>query len=92
VRLRVLVPTYSGEAPGTPLAAGITSFEGKTIGFIDNGKFGVGRFADELEEMLRTRHGVARVIRERKGIGRQISPVLREVLMKCDAVICGVGD
>ena len=89
----VLDPTVATAQAGVPLAPALRSLAGKRIGLLDNGKVNVDRFLDHVEDIVRTRHGVADVVRRRKPNMSAPAPdaVLAE-LAACDAVVSAVGD
>jgi hypothetical protein len=89
----VLDPTVAPSAPAATLAPALASLAGKRVGLLDNGKVNVARFLDHLEDVLRTEHAVADVLRRRKPNMSAPAPdaVLAE-LAACDAVVSAVGD
>jgi hypothetical protein len=60
--VRVLDPTHELKAAGVKSAARLSSLEGKTVGFISNGKEGTKSYFAQLERMLREDFGVADVV------------------------------
>ena len=80
------------DAPGT--AKTLSGLAGKVIGFIDNAKPNFGLLADDLGELLRTKYGVARVVKVRKpSASVPATPEVIEALStECDVVITGSGD
>lgn len=72
----------------------LDTLEGKVVGFIDNSKPNFHHLADDLAELLVTRHGVASVVRHRKLSASIPAPevALADVERKCDLVITGSGD
>jgi hypothetical protein len=89
----VLDPTVANAQTGVQLAPALRSLAGRRIGLLDNGKVNVDRFLDHVEDIVRTRHGVADVVRRRKPNMSAPAPdaVLAE-LAACDAVVSAVGD
>ncbi len=67
---------------------------GAVIGIIDNAKPNFHLLADDLAELLASRHGVARVIRHRKtSASLPVDPeVIAALAAECDVVIAGSGD
>jgi len=91
--IRVLDPT-AGEVPanGKP-APRLPTLEGKTVGFISNGKEGTKGFFAHLDRILREEHGVAKVVARTKSnysapAGTHIAGEIRQ----WDAAISGIGD
>jgi len=91
--ITVLDPTPGMVTRAARMAPRLPSLDGRTVGFLDNGKMNVDRFLDHVEEILRARHGVKDVVRRRKPNMSAPAPpdVLRE-LLACDAVVSAVGD
>ncbi len=89
----------SPAAPAQRAAAGGAAFaldrlEGKVVGFVDNAKPNFNHLVDAIAELLSTRHGVERVIKQRKraaSIPAETS-VLDALSADCDLVITGSGD
>jgi len=91
--LQVLDPTAEDAAVATTQAARLTSLEGRTVGLLDNGKIRVRELLDNMENILRAEHGVARVIRLKKPDASRPAPADVVAEMKAvDAVISAVGD
>jgi len=67
---------------------------GKVIGFIDNAKPNFQLLADDLSELLVSKYGVARVVRQRKRSASQglAEAAMNDLAAECDAVITGSGD
>ena len=63
---RVLDPTPEKAPPVGQLAPRLATLEGKTIGFISNGKEGTKGFFRHLDRMLREEFGVAEVVSRTK--------------------------
>ncbi len=78
----------------TRLAARPAGLAGRTVGLLANTKQNAERFLDEIGDLLRTRHGVAGVVRRRKlSITDTVPPdMLAELVEQCDVVVVGVGD
>ncbi len=91
--IRVLDPT-AGEAAATgKLAPRLATLEGKTVGFISNGKEGTRGFFAHLERILREEHGVARVVsRTKTNYSAPADKHIADEIGQWDAVISGIGD
>ena len=91
--LQILDPTaedFAAEATGS---SGLASLQGRTVGLLDNGKIHVRELLDNMEDILRTEHGVAHVIRLKKPDASRPAPAEVVAEMKAaDAVISAVGD
>jgi hypothetical protein len=89
----VLDPTVAAEPRAARPAPPARALAGARVGLLDNGKVNVDRFLDHIEQLLRTRHGVADVVRLRKPnmSAPAPAPILDE-LVACDAVVSAVGD
>ena len=91
--MEVLNPTHEQDAAGFTPPARLATLRGATVGVISNGKENTRPFFDEMERLLRDRHGVAKVIRRTKP--NYSAPAQHELLaeaMGWDAVLAGVGD
>ena len=89
----VLEPTVAPEPAMAHLAPALRSLAGARIGLLDNGKVNVARFLDHVEELLRTRHGIAEVLRRRKpNMSAPAPAAMLAELAACDAVVSAVGD
>ena len=82
----------AADAPGT--AKTLSGLAGKVVGFIDNAKPNFGLLADDLGELLKTKYGVANVIKRRKSSASVPAKpeVIEELSKECDVVITGSGD
>ena len=91
--IRVLDPT-AGEAPANgKLAPRLPTLEGKTVGFISNGKEGTKGFFSHLEKMLREDYGVAKVVsRTKSNYSAPADKHIADEITQWDAVISGIGD
>ena len=67
--------------------------EGKTIGFISNGKEGTKGFFGHLDRMLREEYGVAKVVsRTKSNYSAPADAHIVAEIKNWDAVISGIGD
>ena len=90
---RVLDPTPEKAPPAGQLAPRLSTLDGKTIGFISNGKEGTKGFFKHLERMLREEHGVARVVsRTKSNYSAPADAAIAAEIKSWDAVISGIGD
>ena len=80
------------DAPGTK--AVLAALTGKVVGFIDNAKPNFDVLADDLGELLKTKYGVARIVKRRKSSASVPArpEVVAELSEECDVVITGSGD
>ena len=89
----ILDPTgFDSQAPKS-MAPRLTSLQGKTIGLLDIGFPNGNVFLDRVEELLKTRYGVAEVVRKAKpSPARPAKEEVRRTLIDdCDAIIEGVS-
>ncbi len=64
--IRLYDPTAPrGEAAAKPAQRGL-NLSGAVVGFIDNAKPNFRHLVDDLAELLQSRYGVARVVKQRK--------------------------
>ena len=90
---RVLDPTAEKAPPAGRLAPRLDTLEGKTIGFISNGKEGTKGFFRHLDQMLREEYGVAKVVSRTKS--NYSAPADAHIVAEIkgwDALVSGIGD
>jgi hypothetical protein len=90
---RVLDPTPERAPSVGQLAPRLDTLEGKTVGFISNGKEGTKGFFKHLDQMLREEYGVARVVSRTKS--NYSAPADAHIVAEIkgwDAVVSGIGD
>ncbi len=91
--LQVLDPTAEDVIAETTHSGYLTTLQGRTVGLLDNGKIRVRELLDHMEDLLRTEHGVAHVIRLKKPDASRPAPANVIADMRAaDAVISAVGD
>ena len=91
--MRVLDPTNEATAAGGRAAERLASLEGKTVGFISNGKEGTKGFFAHLDRLLREDHGVAKVVmRTKSNYSAPADPHIVAEIKSWDAVVSGIGD
>lgn len=90
----ILEPTSSGGVAARAAWRPVPTLAGKVVGFIDNSKPNFHLLADDLADLLVTRHGVASVVRHRKLSASIPAPesAIADVGENCDLVITGSGD
>jgi len=90
---RVLDPTPEKAPPRGQAAPRLPTLEGKTVGFISNGKEGTKGFFGHLDRILREEHGVARVVfRTKSNYSAPADPHIADEIRQWDAVVSGIGD
>ena len=90
---RVLDPTPEKAPPAGHLAPRLATLEGKTIGFISNGKEGTKGFFAHLERILKDDYGVAQVVmRTKSNYSAPADAPIAAEMRNWDAVISGLGD
>ena len=91
--IRVLDPSSEMTAALGQSAPRLTSLQGKTVGFISNGKEGTAAYFGHLGKMLRDEFGVADVVmRVKSNYSAPADPAIVEEIPQWDAVISGIGD
>jgi len=91
--LRVFDPTNEAKAPGGQPAVRPSTLQGKTVGFISNGKEGTKGYFAQLERLLREDLGVADVIwRTKSNYSAPADAHIVDEIKKWQAVVTGVGD
>ena len=90
---RVLDPTNENAPAIGQLAPRPRSLQGKTVGFISNGKEGTKGFFTHLDRMLREEFGVANVVmRTKSNYSAPADAHIADEIKKWDAVVSGIGD
>jgi hypothetical protein len=91
--MQVLDPTNETQAVGIEPAPRPSSLQGKTVGFISNGKEGTKRYFAHLERMLRQELGVADVVwRTKSNYSAPADAYIVDEIKRWHAVVAGVGD
>jgi hypothetical protein len=91
--LRVLDPTNEATAASGRQAERLASLEGKTVGFISNGKEGTKGYFAHLERLLRAELGVAEVVwRTKSNYSAPVDAHIVAEITNWHAVFAGVGD
>ena len=70
------------------------NLSGAVVGFIDNAKPNFQHLVDDLADLLQSRYGVARVIKQRKPSASVAAEpgMIAALSGECDVVIAGSGD
>lgn len=90
---RVLDPTPGTTPPVGRLAPRLDTLEGKTVGFVSNGKEGTKGFFRHLDAMLREEFGVAQVVsRTKSNYSAPADKHIVDEIRSWDAVVSGLGD
>jgi hypothetical protein len=83
---------FQSEAPPKPMAKRLNTLGGKTIGILDIGFPNGSVFLDRVAEVLRSKYGVAEVVRCAKpSPARTADDEVRRALMECDAIVEGTS-
>jgi hypothetical protein len=91
--LQVLDPSSEMATERGNPAPRLASLQGKTVGFISNGKEGTVGYFSHLDKMLRDEFGVADVIvRVKSNYSAPADPAIVAEISRWDAVISGLGD
>jgi len=90
---RVLDPTNEMREAGGRPAPRPSSLQGKTVGFISNGKEGTKGYFAQLERMLREELGVAHVVwRTKSNYSAPADAYIIDEIRTWQAVVTGIGD
>ena len=91
--ITILNPRVSGAECNLRLNSPPLDLNGKTVGFLDNGKRNFDVYLDRTEELLRESYTFNAIRRRKalpiKGIAEEL---FRELVESCDVVITGSGD
>ena len=91
--LRVLDPSSEMSAGLGKPAPRLASLEGRTVGFISNGKEGTKGYFSHLGRMLKEDYGVGEVVlRVKSNYSAPADAAIIEEIPQWDAVISGLGD
>lgn len=93
-QIRVLSPVGVVKAQTVAVPSLPQSWNGRTVGFLDNTKTNFDRLADEIGTLLTAEHGVRAIIRRRKSNASTPAPpeLLAELAKACDVVFAGSAD
>jgi hypothetical protein len=93
-RIRVLSPVGEVTADAIAVPSLPRTWQGCTVGFLDNTKSNFDRLVTEIGALLRDEHGVARVIHRKKANASTPAPaeLLAEMSKECDVVFAGSAD
>ena len=92
--LSVFEPIAPFRTEGQQKRLALDTLKGKVVGFVDNTKPNFRELADDIAELLLSRHGVQSVVRHRKR-GPSVAAgedVYKDLLARCNLVITGSGD
>jgi hypothetical protein len=91
--MRIVSPMNEAVVGAAPAAPRLGTLQGKTIALLDISKPGGSVFLDRIEQTLRTKHGVATVIREMKPtFAKPAPPEVLQRIRAADAVIEALAD
>ena len=91
--IEVLDPTYEDDGSSFRYASGLENLETAPVGIISNGKKGTFHFFNTMENLLKKKYKVGKVIRVVKK--NYSAPAEEKIMMEVknwDAAIAGVGD
>jgi len=93
-KIRVLSPLGVAANEAFTVPALPKRWAGLTIGFLDNTKANFDRLTSEMGELLKSSHGVAKVIHRRKAnASTPAAPeIIVELAKQCDVVFAGSAD
>ena len=92
--IELLSPAAVVAGKAVPLARRVPTLEGRVVGLLDNSKSGTRPFLDRVAELLRSVHGVSRIIRyDKKAAALPVPDEMLEAATRaCDVVINGIAD
>jgi hypothetical protein len=84
---------FESEALPKPMAKRLDTLGGKTVGILDIGFPNGGVFLDRVEEVLKSRYGVAEFVRLAKPSPARPADdeVRKELIEACDAIVEGTS-
>jgi len=93
-QIRVLSPVGVVKAQTVAVPSLPQSWNGRTVGFLDNTKHNFDRLVTDFGALLRERHGVKAVVHRRKA--NASTPAAAELIVElaktCDVVFAGSAD
>ena len=93
MKIEVLDTTYEEDTSYFRFASGLENLNSATVGIISNGKKGTSHFFNAIENLLKKKYKVGKVIRVVKN--NYSAPAEEKILKEVknwDAAIAGVGD
>ena len=91
--IKVLDPTYEDDVSSFRYAPGLENLKNATVGIISNGKKGTFHFFNTMENLLKKKYKVGKVIRVvKKNYSAPAEEKIMKEVKKWDATIAGVGD
>ncbi|MEE9548788.1 MAG: hypothetical protein V3W37_05540 [Candidatus Binatia bacterium] len=91
--ITILSPRVSRQEYDLRLASRPVDLNGKTVGFLDNGKRNFDAYLDRTEELLHEGFSFDAIRRRKPTPFRGIpTELLEELAMRCDVIITGSGD
>ena len=91
--IEVLDPTFEDDVNSFRYAPGLDNLYSATIGIISNGKKGTYNFFNAMENMLKKKYKVGKVIRVvKKNYSAPAEEEIMREVKNWDASIAGVGD
>ena len=91
--IEVLDPTYEDDASSFRYAPGLDNLKSATVGIISNGKKGTSHFFNAMEDLLKKKYKVGKVIRVvKKNYSAPADEKIMKEVKNWDATIAGVGD
>jgi hypothetical protein len=84
---------FESEVAPKPMAKRLNNLNGKTVGILDIGFPNGGVFLDRVEEVLKSKYGVARFVRRAKPSPARTADdeVRKELIEGCDAIVEGTS-
>ena len=84
---------FESEAPPKSMAKRLDKLGGKTVGILDIGFPNGSVFLDRVEELLKSRYGVAQFVRRAKPSPARPADdeVRKELIEACDAIVEGTS-
>ena len=91
--IEVLDPTYEDDVSSFRYAPRLENLKNATVGIISNGKKGTSHFFNAMENLLKKKYKVGKVIRVvKKNYSAPAEEEIMKEVKKWDAAIAGVGD
>jgi hypothetical protein len=89
----IVIPTARSGAPGPVERAGLTSLEGKTVGFLNNGWACMDTILGRFDEVLKREFRILRTVQREIPLSSQApASTVAEIARESDFVVVGLAN
>ena len=92
--ISILDPTAPARSAARQTRRTLPDLTGLVVGFVDNSKPNFSQLADDIGELMQSRHGVKSIVKHSKRLASipADDAALQDLAARCDLVITGSGD